>query len=59
MDSIFFIHPVVVMDNCPTHHNLGGEMLKEFLVDMNVELVKLICPHIRQTLIRQNLSFAN
>lgn len=30
---------VVVMDNCPTHHNLGGEVLKEFLADMNIELV--------------------
>ena len=29
----------VIMDNCPTHHNLGGEILKEFLADMNIELV--------------------
>ena len=30
---------IVIMDNCPTHHNLGGEILKEFLADMNIELV--------------------
>lgn len=29
----------VVMDNCPTHHNIGGEILKQFLADMNIELV--------------------
>ena len=26
---------VVVMDNCPTHRNLGGEVLKEFLADVH------------------------
>ena len=30
---------IVVMDNCPTHHNLGGDVLKEFLSNMNIELV--------------------
>ena len=29
----------VVMDNCPTHHNLGGEVLKQFLADIGIELV--------------------
>lgn len=29
----------LVMDNCPTHHNLGGEVLKEYLGEMNIELV--------------------
>ena len=31
---------IVVMDNCPTHHNLEpGDVLKEFLSNMNIELV--------------------
>jgi hypothetical protein len=30
---------IIVMDNCPTHHNEGGRILGEFLQDLNIELV--------------------
>ena len=30
---------IVVMDNCPTHHFAGGQVLKEWLNDRNIELV--------------------
>lgn len=30
---------IIVMDNCPTHHNNGGLILEEFLHDLNIELV--------------------
>lgn len=30
---------VIVMDNCPFHHNEGGEILREFFDDLNIELV--------------------
>lgn len=30
---------IVVMDNCPTHHFVGGQALKEWLNDRNIELV--------------------
>lgn len=30
---------IVVMDNCPTHHYEGGEILNEFLNEMGIELV--------------------
>ena len=30
---------IVVMDNCPTHHFAGGQALKEWLNDRNIELV--------------------
>lgn len=30
---------VVVMDNCPIHHNQGGQVLGNFLEDLNIELV--------------------
>ena len=29
----------IVMDNCPFHHNDGERMLREFLEDLNIELV--------------------
>ncbi len=32
---------IVVMDNCPTHHNNGGLILQEFLRDLNIELVDM------------------
>ena len=32
---------VVVMDNCPFHHNLGGDVLRDFLDDLNIELVHM------------------
>jgi hypothetical protein len=44
---------VIIMDNCPFHHNEGGEVLKDFLNDLNVELVYM--PVIVQTLIRLNM----
>ena len=30
---------IIVMDNAPTHHNNGGQILREFLEDIGVELV--------------------
>ena len=30
---------VIVMDNCATHHNQGGQILQEFLNDLGIELV--------------------
>ena len=30
---------VIVMDNCATHHNQGGQILQEFLNDLEIELV--------------------
>ena len=30
---------VIVMDNCATHHNQGGQILQEFLSDLDIELV--------------------
>lgn len=30
---------IIVMDNCPTHHNLGGQVLSDFLEDLGMELV--------------------
>ena len=30
---------IVVMDNCPTHHFAGGQVLKEWLNDRNIEVV--------------------
>ena len=29
------------MDNAPTHHNAGGQMLGEFLADLGIELVHM------------------
>ena len=34
---------VIIMDNCPFHHNEGGEVLEDFLNDLNVELVYMPC----------------
>ncbi len=34
---------VIVMDNCPFHHNEGGEILEDFLNELNVELVYMPC----------------
>ena len=34
---------VIIMDNCPFHHNEGGKVLKEFLNDLNIELVYMPC----------------
>ena len=31
------------MDNCPFHHNEGGEVLRDFLDDLNIELVYMPC----------------
>lgn len=32
---------IIVMDNAPTHHYAGGQILGEFLQDLNIELVYL------------------
>ena len=29
----------IVMDNCPIHHNEGEQVLRDFLNDLNIELV--------------------
>ena len=34
---------VIVMDNCPFHHNEGGEILDDFLNELNIELVYMPC----------------
>jgi len=34
---------VVVMDNCPFHHNEGGEISEDFLRELNIELVYMPC----------------
>ena len=34
---------IVVMDNCPFHHNEGGQVLRDFLDDLNIELVYMPC----------------
>lgn len=31
----------IVMDNCATHHNAGGRILREFLNELNIELVHM------------------
>ena len=33
------VDDIIVMDNCPTHHGLVSEMLREFLNEMNIEIV--------------------
>lgn len=33
------VDDVIVMDNCPFHHNAGGDILREWLDDRNIELV--------------------
>lgn len=30
---------IIFMDNCPFHHNAGGQILREWLGDRNIELV--------------------
>ena len=30
---------VIVLDNCPTHHHMGGEILSDFLEELGIELV--------------------
>lgn len=32
---------IIVMDNAPTHHNAGGQILGEFLADLGIELVHM------------------
>ena len=34
---------VIVMDNCPFHHNEGGEIFEDFLCELNIELVYMPC----------------
>ena len=34
---------VIVMDNCPFHHNEGGEILEDFINELNIELVYMPC----------------
>ena len=34
---------VILMDNCPFHHNEGGEILDDFLNELNIELVYMVC----------------
>ena len=34
---------VIVIDNCPFHHNEGGEILEDFLNELNIELVCMPC----------------
>ncbi len=34
---------VIVMDNCPFHHNEAGQILRDFLDDLNIELVYMPC----------------
>ena len=44
---------IVVMDNCQFHHNKGGQRLRDFLDDLNIELVT--CPVIIWILVLHNM----
>ncbi len=45
---------VIIMDNCLFHHKEGGEVLKEFLNDLNIELVYMPC-YLLKTLLKYRL----
>ena len=34
---------IIIMDNCPFHHNERGEILEDFLNELNIELVYMPC----------------